>query len=183
MKWLNHMTGSYSSSAKITNNTLILSLPDAMSPVVWRMDLEEMKSAAFEIEQEDGHYILQMKTPKNDPRKIAPFENRASAMKALMAASHAMEQAQSTMASARIASHHPLSMAAAPSAKKGKTGQIIMALIGVIILGGLLFILTQTGPQKSGISSSTGISRTQTQSGESENVGVPQSADEFLRSR
>lgn len=55
MKWLENLTGGYSSSAKVVNDTLVLSLPDAKSPIVWRMELTEIKAAAFELQEKEGN--------------------------------------------------------------------------------------------------------------------------------
>lgn len=94
MNWIANLTGGYSSSAKIVDGTLILSLPDAVSPVVWRMDLGQAKASALEIrEKKNGTFMLTLKTPKGDVNEIAPFDERARALRALMAVSRAMEQA------------------------------------------------------------------------------------------
>jgi len=46
--------------AKITDNRMVLSLPDAMTPVVWMMDLKDEGTFILRIEQnEAGLFILQ----------------------------------------------------------------------------------------------------------------------------
>ena len=69
MKWLSNITGGYSSSAKVVDGALILSLPDAVSPVVWRMELDDVKAASLGIEPKDNNvYVLTMKEGKGDTK-------------------------------------------------------------------------------------------------------------------
>lgn len=182
MKLFESSQDQYESTAKIVDNTLVLSLPGAKSPVVWRMDLSEIKSAAFEVQQEEDLYLLMMKTPKGAAQKIAPFETRDGAMKALMATSTAMGQA-SQRATVSVPANDGIPLAiAAPPRKNGKGSQILMGIIGIILLLGFLFTMTQMGPRTSSSlgdgSSSLAAAGTGTAPG-----GVPVSADDFLRNR
>lgn len=185
MKWLDNLTGGYSSSAKVTNDTLIFSLPDAQSPIVWRMELSDIKAAAFEIQnKDDGNHMLVMKTSKKDPQEIATFNNNAKALKALMSVSQAMEQAynaKSTIANDDI--NGGIATAnTAPPAKK--SGAITAGIIGILILALLIFGLTQIGPQTigPGTSSSNSVANSESENG-TKTVGVPVSADAFLKNR
>ncbi|MGB1076829.1 MAG: hypothetical protein ACPG05_00845 [Bdellovibrionales bacterium] len=93
---IDNITGGYKASAKVTAGTLVLSLPDAVTPVVWRMDMGTAKSSAIEVrENEDGHYDLMLKTPKADAHKIATYEFKIKATQALMAVTKAMKKAES----------------------------------------------------------------------------------------
>ena len=182
MKWLENMTGGYSSSAKVVNDTLVLSLPDAKSPIVWRMELKEMNAAAFEIQKKDGDHILVMNMPKGETRQIAPFDSHAKALKALMSTSQAMEQAQII---SKTAANDSAGKAGRVAGGKSRSGQALAGLIGIIILVGLLFMLTRIGPQKAP-PFATGTSATASQAGSSTSAGtpgVPMSADDFLRQR
>ena len=92
---MDSITGGYKSSAKVAGGTLVLSLPDALTPVVWRMDLGTAKTSAIEVrENEDGHYDLVLKTPKADAHKIATYEFKIKATQALMAVTKAMSKAE-----------------------------------------------------------------------------------------
>ena len=207
MKWMENLTGGYSSSAKVVNgkpngskptvsfgdepkNPILetkIYLPDAKSPIVWRMELGEIKAAAFEIQQEDGTYILVMKTPKGSVQEIAPFNDKGGAMRALMAASHAMEQAQSVTTAANDGAPASTIVSAAPAKKGG--GQMVAGIVGIILLGGLIFAMMQVGPHRpqdfnaNGSMTKAGASST-TGTGDAANApGVPVSADDFLRKR
>ena len=95
MKWIETLTGNYSASARVIDGTLIISLPQAMTPVVWRMELGHVRASALEVrKQEGGTFMLTLKTPKGDISDIGLFDNRGRAVEALMAVSRAMEQAQ-----------------------------------------------------------------------------------------
>lgn len=84
----------FSSSAKVIDGTLILTLPDAIKPVVWQMQLGQTKSSALEVrDMPDGNWMLVLKTPRMDVMEIAPFSNKDNAIRALLAVSRAMEKA------------------------------------------------------------------------------------------
>ena len=175
MKWLENLTGGYSSSAKVVNDTLVLSLPDAKSPIVWRMELADIKAAAFEVQEKESDFILVMKKPKGDVQDIAPFDSRAKALKALMSASQAMEHAQNISA-ANDGGNRNAAVVAPP--RKSRFGQAVTGLIGIVILLGLLFTLTQVGPKNPQFPGSGISGAAQSESGA--RTGVPQSADDFL---
>ena len=116
-KLIETVTGGYASSASVVDGTLILSLPDALAPVVWRMDLGHVKSSALEVrDQSDGTFMLTLKTPREDIHNIAPFATRAQAVRALMAVSRAMEQG-----------HGQIKPAAALPANDDATGAVVAA--------------------------------------------------------
>jgi hypothetical protein len=107
---IENVTGGYGPSARVVDGTLILSLPDAITPVVWRLDLGQTKASALEVrtDREDdaiedgghgsgGRYTLVLKTPKGEVHEIAPYDSKARAVQALMAVSYAMETAQGQM--------------------------------------------------------------------------------------
>src|SRR5688500_11156310 len=103
-KLIQSVTGGYASSAKVVDGALILSLPDALSPVVWRMDLGHVESSALEVRpQDNGTYMLTLKTPREDLHNIAPYSSRGPAVKALMAASRALEHGQGRSRPAAVA--------------------------------------------------------------------------------
>jgi hypothetical protein len=89
------MAEKYASTAKVIDGVLILSLPDAMTPVVWQMELGQSKSSALEIRTNtEGHFSLVLKTPRQDVLDIATYGNRDLAIKSLLVVSQAMEKAQ-----------------------------------------------------------------------------------------
>lgn len=195
MQWLGcKKQQNHNASAQIVDGTLILSLPDAISPVVWRMDLSGIKSAAMEIrtdkkEGETETYTLTMKATGEKPKDIAPFDTQDKAMNALMAASAAMAHSQTSPDAAPVASNSNranMSIAAAPAQNtKNKAGQFLASLIGLAIIGLLLFALTRIGP-----TNPTNYNTNSDSYGQSGNAGsaqdaagTPMSADDFLLNR
>ncbi len=79
-------------TAKIVDGILVISLPDAINPIVWQMELGQSKASALEVRAgADGTHILTLKTPRQDVQDIAAFTNRDHAVKALMTVSTALE--------------------------------------------------------------------------------------------
>jgi hypothetical protein len=156
-KMIESITGGYVSSAKVVDGALILSLPDAISPVVWRMDLGSVKSSALEVrDQKDGTYMLTLKNPRDDVHNIAPFAEKAIAVRALMAVSHALEHghghshanaARSSLLSNDILPPPPRAPAYQPTDSgmaKWATG-IIAVLVLFVLIGVLVHQTPQTG--------------------------------------
>jgi hypothetical protein len=171
-KFWNMEPKDYTSSARVVDGTLILSLPDAINPVVWRMELGNIKASALEIRtQENGASLLVLKTPKGETYEIAPFSTRQAALDALMRVSTAL---QST-AARKIDAPAPGIHIAAPGNDNDKTGWLWAAAGLLIVL--LLFVYLATLIPDA---SPTGTA-TQTSSGSSGDSGVPQSADELLQ--
>lgn len=162
------LTGKEVSSAKVVGDVLILSLPDALTPQVWRLDLGKAKNLALEVwENEGGQFVLGQKSDKGDKKEITSFVTRKAAVQALMAASRAME-------SAMIGGAGETVVMAAP-AKKGLGGKILTVLIGLILLLVLMGVLN-------------GLARNMAEYEGGAPVGassgaVPMSADEFLLRR
>lgn len=163
------------SSAKVVDGNLIISLPDAKDPVVWRMALGEARAAAIEVQTRgDDHFVLVLKYPKGDPVDIAPFSTKHAATSALMAVSHAMQAAHGQISAQRQVAANDF--AASGMAARRKTGAWKWLLpLGVIVLA--LFIFARTGTQLP-------VEAVSQQSGDATPVspqnGVPQSADSFL---
>lgn len=199
MNWIKKLTGGYTSSAKVVDGTLVISMPDAISPVVWRMDFGHAKSSAIEVRDNDGHYVLILKTPKGDVNDIAPFDSKAKAVNALMAVSRAMEQghgqikpvtatAQATtneVPQATVAANVNAQPTQPQTAQSGK-GQTAAGIIGVLILIGLLFFLfklSNTAPDYGIGNTSINAEEATKMSHDADEAGVPLSADSFLRGR
>lgn len=72
-------------TAKISDNKIVLSLPDAMTPVVWVMDVHETGTFVMKIDQnENGQYILQ-KISENGKKSddIAYYASQNKAIRAM----------------------------------------------------------------------------------------------------
>lgn len=177
------------STASVVDGNLILSLPDAINPIVWKMELGSVKSSALEVRKNpDGTHMLLLKTSKGDVHDIAPFEEKQTAVKALMAVSNALKnshghmafpatQPQTTQATAPYKPQHDF------FTPNKETIKWVLAFIGVLIVISLFAYKAKNTayiPASSqGLAvenSATGIDGTST--GES---GIPQSADDMLR--
>lgn len=90
------MAEKFSPHAKVVDGILILSLPDAVSPVVWQMEIGQAKSSAMEVRpaDNDNEFSLVLKTPRADVLEIARYQKKEDAVRALMSISSAMEKAQ-----------------------------------------------------------------------------------------
>lgn len=184
MRWIETMTGNYSASASVVDGTLIISLPQALTPVVWRMELGHVRASALEVRKQDnGTHVLTLKTPKGDVYDIAPFDTRGKAVQALMSVSRAMEQAHGQMRAAVSGSTAndatgtvPATQAATP--QETAKGRFITGIIGTVLLLGLIAIfLNTTGPDQASVGSNNNTAAP------APATGVPLSADDFLNNR
>lgn len=183
MKCIENLTGNYSSSARVVDGTLIISLPQAITPVVWRMELGYVRASALEVRNhENGTFVLVLKTPKGDVNDIAPFETKGRAVQALMSVSRAMEQAHGQMQpqAANISAPTLATTTAKPS---GSTkGRVITSIIGTVLLLMLIAFLLNMGPAYEGAPGSTEPNATAHGDAPAK-TGVPLSADDFLNNR
>lgn len=182
--FINKLTGGFSASAKVVDGTLILSLPDAISPVVWRMELGHAKSSAIEVrEQDNGTFMLTLKTPKGDVNDIAPYDSRAKAVTALVAISRAMEHAHGEI--------HPANAAGVPADApvrrvkgESRSGSLLTGIAGLVIVGILIAVLMRMYPMPAGIDPAAGQAGGAPSAAaaymNSTPAGEPVSADDFL---
>lgn len=169
-------------NVKIVDGKLILSLPDAITPVVWQMDLEKAQSASFTVieNKDDKNFVLVFKTQEGTRDDIAPFENKQKAVDVLMETSNILQNAHGQIRGSVPAN-------AAPGKNKSDRLGAILAVALVIVLI-LIWTLSAAGPGRigqggvspaaSGAASSFGNSVSPRQSS-----GVPVSADDFLNNR
>jgi phosphate/sulfate permease len=142
----------------------VLSLPDAVSPVVWRWNVSEASASALEVEQNGTQYVLMMKTLEGKTQKIAAFDGRDKAVNALMTASSVMERK----------GHGGVSIENASEGMKW-----VIAVLGVLLVIGLFFILARMTPTVTTPYVATN-NTSGTVPGEASSAGVPVSADEML---
>ncbi len=181
------ISGEFSPSAKVVDGTLILSLPDALTPVVWRLDLGQTKASALEVRSaENGLHTLVLKTPRGETHDIAPYDNKAGAVRALMAVSRAMEQAQPSVANDSGRSHVPALIPAA-AAGRARPRKVLTATAAVVLVAVLLLAALNIGPRRASVpgmetgeAASSIAPATGGMTGSSES-GVPVSADTFLQ--
>lgn len=122
------MAEKYTSTAKVIDGVLILSLPDAITPVVWQMELGQSKSSALEIRDiEEGKFLLTLKTPRQDVLDIATYSNRDQAIKALLMVSQAMEKAQGQLKYAAKPNSYPV-----PAISRSKDDSVICSVFCIL---------------------------------------------------
>lgn len=165
-------------SAKIVDGVLILTLPDAQSPVVWQMELGQTKSSALEVrEEQDRGFILILKTPRQDVQEIATYAARDAAVRALVTVSQALQNA----ARLRPAGEGPVSgdqsyqvpaLIPAP-AGHGKAVRVTLAILAALAL---LYVFTRPlGGEQAATAPTAGDA-----TGTAAPTGEPLSADDYL---
>ncbi len=164
-------------AARVVDGNLILSLPDAINPVVWRMELGSVKASALEVRQTAGGgvYSLMLKTPKGEAHEIAPYATRESAVAALMEVSGALQSAQG-----QIAPDAAPHVSAAPAAKERDGMKWIAALAGVVALIFLFSFIGRLTPPPSSTSAPMADMAMTTGGDASVTSGVSQDADALL---
>ena len=170
------------SSAEVVDNHLILSLPNASEPVVWRMALDKIGTASFEIKPVKGEdaYKLLLTPKKGTAETIAPFASKEEALAALMQASDAMQRPaqQSTQAEAvqNISMAHMGASGIAGAGNKASRKWLYLLLAFLAVVGLYALMLKQM-PNKV---DNFGNALSSPSSGGANQIGVPQSADDFL---
>ncbi len=176
----------FASTAKVIDGTLILTLPDAVRPVVWQMQLGQTKSSALEVREEaGGHFMLMLKTPRADVMEIAPFPSKEKAVKALMAVSRALEKAQGQMSSYNGNPAYPVPAVIACSRfgwlsrlLKGVL-TVLLAIILLLLLGiGALWLMAPSQDAMTDQISET--MEAPPAPAPDQTIGKPVSADDFL---
>jgi hypothetical protein len=165
-------------SAKILDGILILTLPDALRPIVWQMELGQTKSSAMEVrEQQDGTFVLTLKTARQDVFDIAPYATRDGAVRALIAVSKAMEGAHGHLRAG--AANTNFLPAVIPQTEPGRLKMTRIA-VGLVLVLGLMFFLTRMdgAPGPSGLNPAAGEA-----AASSDVTGEPLSADDYLNAR
>ncbi len=178
----NKDSNDYQSSAKVVDGNLILSLPDAINPVVWRMELGSVKASALEVRgAEDGTFLLILKTPKGEVHEIAPFAARDMAVHALMRVSTALQNAEGKIAPAGT---HNVQPASIPQ-EKSRTSRKWLIALGFVLL---IIFLMAWGGSKVHVTDPNGNPEATLQTEPSDGEtgaeapnGVPMSADEMLK--
>lgn len=179
---LQALSPTHKSTGKVVDGKLILSFPGALRPVVWQMDFAHVKASALEVQEKENIFALVLKTPKGENVEIAPFDTKDEAVKGLLVASKALEGAQGKIrltAPATAGTSQPQPMAGTPAEDK-KSGGWIAPVLGVLMLVILLFIWGTMSPQvPASLSSADGT----TAGTNTDAVGVPLSADDFLNAQ
>ena len=187
------MTEKLVPSAKVVDGILILSLPDALRPVVWQMELGQSRTSALEVrEQEDGTCHLTLKTPRQDVLEMAPYATKAQAIRALQTVAAAMEKAHGQLrpyAHSAMGAENgdslvsPYPVPAIPYATgnhnnlTSRSGILRLAALAIVFLALVVFFVFSGN----GISPpSIGANGNSRATANSVKTGTPVSADDFL---
>ena len=180
-------------SAKIANGTLILSLPNAITPALWRVDLGHIAQSSIEVQEKAGEgessstvYQLVFSNEKNEVKTIAGFHGKDEAMQALMMVTKALSSGGGLLPRRDPHAHNESTGGryAAPYPKRSMWKWAIFLILG-LALGFLIklnYDWNARGLQTGNVARAPAVtSGGNTQS--PNQAGVPQSADEFLRAR
>ncbi len=170
-----------SGSASVVDGKLILSCPHALTPVVWQMDLSEVKASAMEIRDSgDKGFVLALKTLRGETVDIASFKDRGEAIETLMATARAMEKAHGQIR--LFPAGGSQQQATVTHMREPRRGKWAGILIGFALIALLLYIWGALLPRPSGtVPASIGTANAPTSFKQNnQETGVPLSADEFL---
>ncbi len=176
-------------SASVVDGKLVLSLPDAVTPVVWQMDLAHAKASALEVHhnEEKNQHSLNLKTPKGEKIEVAVFADRTHAVEGLMAASGALENAHGQIRPGGSPEHGPGAAPAGTPQKRARNpkqtrGKLVTTALALVVLFIMFTIWSSVIPRPLGTGSVTQASNSVSTSPQ-ESSGVPVSADAFLSSQ
>jgi hypothetical protein len=80
MSKININTPAFAPGAAVRGDTLVLTLPDAVNPVVWQFDLSSVKASALEVNAVGDGFALRLKTPRGEVHDIAAYAVRDQAI-------------------------------------------------------------------------------------------------------
>jgi len=89
------LTGRYGPSAKVTDGRLVLSLPDAETPALWIMDLNDAATSVMRLENDkQGFFVIKKHSGKAVAETVAVYRDRKAGERALVKATYALEKAR-----------------------------------------------------------------------------------------
>lgn len=191
----------HKASANVIDGVLIVSLPNAETPAVWRFDLTQVTVGGVEVREDDGRFIIGARNAKGELQDIATYPTRESATQALTVITQAMMNASVSRpaaapaagAAAAIPAAHIAAAAMPPRGFVSRWARRIgtLAFIGVALFGAIMMFamsdffkaggsLSSNQTANSNVPASTGNAPSESSRlGEIE-PGVPASADDLL---
>jgi hypothetical protein len=174
--------------ASVVDGKLILSLPEALTPIVWQIDLGDAKSSAFEVIEESGQYkLISKKQGAQKKETIAPFADKNKAVEALMATSHALAHAHGHIHNnppANVSTPGPAAYThISTETSKSGGGKWIFAVASIVLIIGLFYMANTMQPRSPSSMVNASANNNNTAPNSASQAGVPVSADDFLRSR
>lgn len=164
-------------NAKMSDGKLILSLPNAMTPVVWVMDMDEAGTFLMKVETTDnGLYVLQKIS--NDGKKIEDVAYYASKSKAIKAMGMIAKATNARLSGIKSL----LSWV--------KSLLFIAACLGVLLFLAMLFfpkieraVIGSSAQTQQQIQQNAPVAPAPMVETNPDAVGVPMSADDFLKKK
>lgn len=170
-------------SARVVDGKLILSFPDAVTPVLWQMDLHEAKASALTVSPSSAsgtNALLNLKTVRGESTQIAEFSSKEDAVAALMVISQALENAQGQIRPAPHAAndYEGKPLLATYRQKKGSGWKWAIGILGAIVIVVMMTMLGSLLPAApDGLDSAYAPPPASPQS----SSGVPMNADDYLK--
>ena len=164
---------SKSTSANVVDGHLVMSLLNAQEPKIWRMDLNKIGTASFEIKQDKDSSItkLILKPKKGTAEIIAIFNSQEEAIGALTLAANALQGNETS--SNKVQDKTSETSSSSP--------KWLFVLLGLFVVVGLYFYTSNLVPEKNiGFEQVVTTSTTNTSSPQ-ETIGIPVSADDYFK--
>jgi hypothetical protein len=125
--------------ANVNDGYLIITLTKSITPVVWRLELEKAKVAAFEILKKDKKHTLTIKVASKSVEAIGAFKDPESALEALLAISEALQKASQNPKAVTTTTAEQVTSTATPQGANSKNNRTAIALFATCIVLGLFY--------------------------------------------
>lgn len=164
----------------VSAGKLILSLPEAESPVVWQMALDTAQASAFTISEDKKKKIFSLVSKDQDGKEsaIADFKKKEDAVGVLMQTSEVLQNGGDA-----ANANDPVSKASSGHGEKNdksdKYGALIAFLL-IVALFGVWMISASMNPEDVTYANSLGGIQSEGGVPARDSSGVPVSVDDFL---
>lgn len=167
-------------TAEVVDGSLVLSCLNAVQPVVWRMEVDKIGTASFEVKinQKDNTAKLVLKPKKGTAELIADFETKDEAVNALMATSDALQTSKSQPP--KKSAQKNVQNAPKQVEEKTSSSKWPIALVALLLVVGLYIYMTSLMPERTTFDSSSSAASSSASSPQS-STGVPVDANDFLK--
>lgn len=184
MGFLKKKNNENQSSASVNDGSLIVSLPEAIEPKVWRIDLQKAKESSFEVKKQEKTFsLIAKKTPRAKPDVIGEFETKQEALNALMMVSEALKTNKTQSVAPlkdKPTKGKKVIKQAVPVARNSDNRGLVALLATLLVIGIVYFFWTETMPTSQTFETRELTGQSITDPSQPQ-TGVPMSADEFLQ--
>ena len=98
MSFFDFFGGQECPTAKLADGRLVLSLPDAQTPVIWVMDLKDASTSVLRLETDrQGLFIIRRHSGKAAAEAVAVYRDAKQAARAMKVAARGLSNAQCTL--------------------------------------------------------------------------------------